>query len=74
MFLAKWAIVIVVAGMPPQVGMLNESIPYADRAACEKALAEHTPRMPDLLRGKLDLSWTAEIEVKGACEPKGEPA
>jgi len=73
MFVLTWAVVIVLSSGPRMMA-IEEQRPYADRGACEQAIKDHETRMPDMVRGHYNLSWSVDIQVAGACAPKGDPA
>ena len=75
MFNAVWAAVVIINGMPHGAVTVEENTPSKTLAACEASIEAHRDRVPDWIRGVLQLGWQAEIKgVVGKCVPVGTPA
>ena len=73
MLKAVWAFIVIVNGnVVMSDGSFEERARFSNADACRQNLETHAARVPDFIRGGLNLPWSADIAVIGSCDPVGK--
>jgi len=72
-----WTFIIIQAGMP-RVGVAETNKKFDTEQECKDVIAAEHKRMPDYIRGGMNLDFSDMVSVEGECKlaraekPKGQ--
>lgn len=71
MWIVLWSFVAMPLGI---VGTMQPERKFDTKELCEQHVKDYEPRMPDYVRGSINVGWGVEIFVKGTCQLPEVPA
>lgn len=74
MFNLVWIIIMIGANGAPSMMHTRDVATYQSKSACEVQGKAVESRMPDRIRGTLNVGWEVPITVVFQCDPVGDPA